>query len=162
MSLWKTLSDVWDKIVVEEGLTRTWPRRTMHRRRESRSLDVEEPYVMEKGKWMFNLRNQAYYKESYITKCQSLLNQEMYWLGDQKWKLIIRCDVLQVTTTKESMPKQDKLWQPSWSQKGMKWQESILCKLKLKKYILYLILSISCRSIKRDITWIANKVSLLT
>jgi hypothetical protein len=32
---------------------------------------------MEKDKWMFNLRNQAYNKESYITKCQSLLNQEM-------------------------------------------------------------------------------------
>jgi hypothetical protein len=24
--------------------------------------------VMEKGKWMFNLRKQAYYEESYITK----------------------------------------------------------------------------------------------
>jgi hypothetical protein len=24
--------------------------------------------VMEKGKWMFNMRNQAYYEESYITK----------------------------------------------------------------------------------------------
>jgi hypothetical protein len=32
---------------------------------------------MEKGKWMFNLRNQAYYEESYITKFQSLFNQEM-------------------------------------------------------------------------------------
>jgi hypothetical protein len=32
---------------------------------------------MEKGKWMFNLRNQAYYEEFYIAKCQSLLNQEM-------------------------------------------------------------------------------------
>jgi hypothetical protein len=31
--------------------------------------------VMEKGKWMLNLRNQAIYEESYITKCQSLLNQ---------------------------------------------------------------------------------------
>jgi hypothetical protein len=33
--------------------------------------------MMEKGKWMFNPRNQAYYEESYSTKCQSLLNQEM-------------------------------------------------------------------------------------
>jgi hypothetical protein len=33
--------------------------------------------MMEKGKWMFNLRNQDYYEESYITKCQSLLNQEI-------------------------------------------------------------------------------------
>jgi hypothetical protein len=33
--------------------------------------------VIEKDKWMFNLRNQAYYKESYITKCQSLFNREM-------------------------------------------------------------------------------------
>jgi hypothetical protein len=40
------------------------------------------------------------------------------------------------------MPKQDQMWQPSWSQKEMKWQQSALCKLKLKKYILYLILSV--------------------
>jgi hypothetical protein len=32
---------------------------------------------MEKGKWISNLRNQAYYEESYITKRQSLLNLEM-------------------------------------------------------------------------------------
>jgi hypothetical protein len=32
---------------------------------------------MEKGKWMFNPRNQTKYEESYITKCQSLLNLEM-------------------------------------------------------------------------------------
>jgi hypothetical protein len=56
-------------MVVEEGLTRTWPRWTMHRRRASESLDVEEPYVMEKGKWMFNPMNKAIYEESHITKC---------------------------------------------------------------------------------------------
>jgi hypothetical protein len=33
--------------------------------------------VIEKGKWMFNLRNQAIHEESHITKCQSLLNQDM-------------------------------------------------------------------------------------
>jgi hypothetical protein len=49
----------------------------MHQGRVSGSLDVKELYVMEKGKWMFNSRNQAYYEESYITKCQSLLNQEV-------------------------------------------------------------------------------------
>jgi hypothetical protein len=64
-------------MVVEEGLTRTWPRWTMHRRRASGSLDVEKPYVMENGKWMFNPRNQAIHEESHITKCQSLLNQDM-------------------------------------------------------------------------------------
>jgi hypothetical protein len=32
---------------------------------------------MEKGKWMFNLKNQAIHEESDITKCQSLLNQDM-------------------------------------------------------------------------------------
>jgi hypothetical protein len=100
MSLWKKWSDEWDKIVVEEGLTRTWPRWTIHWRRASGSLGVKESYVMDKGKWKFNLRNQAYYEESYITKCQSLFNQEMKWLGYQKWKLIIRCEVLQVTTSK--------------------------------------------------------------
>jgi hypothetical protein len=44
----------------------------------------------------------------------------------------------------------------------MKWQDSILCQLKLKELILYLILSIDCCSIKMDTTWIANKVSMLT
>jgi hypothetical protein len=32
---------------------------------------------MEKGKLMFNAKNQANYEESHITKCQSLLNQDM-------------------------------------------------------------------------------------
>jgi hypothetical protein len=40
------------------------------------------------------------------------------------------------------MSKQDQVWQPSLSQKEMKWQESTLCKRKLKKSILYVILSI--------------------
>jgi hypothetical protein len=62
----------------------------------------------------------CYYEESYITKWHSLLNQDMMWHGDQKWKLIIWCEVLHVTTSKESMLKQDQMWQPSWSQKGMK------------------------------------------
>jgi hypothetical protein len=56
----------------------------MHQRRASESPGTEEPYVMKKGKWMFNMRNQAYYEELYITKCQSLLNQEMEWLEYQK------------------------------------------------------------------------------
>jgi hypothetical protein len=49
----------------------------MQQRRASGSLSVEEPYVMKKGKWMFNPKNQANYEESHITKCQSLLNQDM-------------------------------------------------------------------------------------
>jgi hypothetical protein len=32
--------------------------------------------VMEKGKWMFNSKNQTYYEESYITKCQN----EVTWI----------------------------------------------------------------------------------
>jgi hypothetical protein len=49
----------------------------MHQRRVSGSLGVKEPNMMEKGKWMFNPRNQANYEKSHITKCQSLLNQDM-------------------------------------------------------------------------------------
>jgi hypothetical protein len=49
----------------------------MHRRRASGSLGVEELYVMEKGKWMFNPKNQDIHEESHITKCQSLLNQDI-------------------------------------------------------------------------------------
>jgi hypothetical protein len=100
MSLWKTWSDAWDKIIIEEGLIRTWSRWTIHQRRASRSLGIKEPNVIEKGKWIFNSRNQSYNEESYIIKCQSLLNQEMKWLVCWKWKLIIRCEVLQVTTSK--------------------------------------------------------------
>jgi hypothetical protein len=131
MSLWKTWSNVWDKIVVVEGLTRTWPRWTMHQRRASWGLGIDEPYVIEKGKWIFNLRNQAYYEESYITS-QSLLNQEVKWLGYQKWKLIILYEVLQVTTSKGSMPKQNQMWHLSWSQKEMKWQDSILMQAQVE------------------------------
>jgi hypothetical protein len=64
-------------MVVEKGLTRTWLRWTMHQRRASESLIFQEHYVMKKGKWILNLRNQAIYEESHITKCQSLLNQDM-------------------------------------------------------------------------------------
>jgi hypothetical protein len=62
----------------------------MHRRSASGSLGIEVPDVIKKGKWMFNPRNQASNEESHITKCQSLLNQDMMWHVDQKWKLIIR------------------------------------------------------------------------
>jgi hypothetical protein len=61
----------------EKGLIMTWSRWIMHRRRASRSLDIEKPYVMEKGKWTFNQKNKAIHEESHITKCQSLLNQDM-------------------------------------------------------------------------------------
>jgi hypothetical protein len=64
-------------MVAEEGLIRIWPRWTIHWRRASGSLDVEEPYAMENDKWMFNSRNQAIHEESHITKCQSLLIQDM-------------------------------------------------------------------------------------
>jgi hypothetical protein len=49
----------------------------MHQIRASGSLNVEKPYVMENDKWMFNSRNQAIHEESHITKCQSLLNQDI-------------------------------------------------------------------------------------
>jgi hypothetical protein len=142
MSLWKIWSVVWDKMIVEEGLTRIWSRWTVHQRRASESLGVEVPYVIENGKWIFNLRNQASHEELHITKCQSLPNQDMKWHRDENYKLIIWYEVLHITTSKESMPKQDQIWRPSWSQKEMKWQDSILWKLKLIKSILYLILSI--------------------
>jgi hypothetical protein len=104
----------------------------MHRRRASRSVGVEESNVMEKGKWMFNPRNQTYYEKSDITKHQSLLNEEAKWLGYQKWKLIIWYEVLQVTTCKESMPKKNQMWHLSWSQKEMKWQDSILMQAQVE------------------------------
>jgi hypothetical protein len=77
------------------------------------------------------------------------LSVNLYWiktwsdLDIQCRKLIIWCEVLQVTTSRESMPKQDQMWQPSQSQREMKWQESTLYKLKLKKCILCFILSMN-------------------
>jgi hypothetical protein len=65
-------------MVVEEELIRTWPRWTIHRIRASESLVVEEPYVMENGKWMFNPKNQVIHDESHITKCQSLFHVESH------------------------------------------------------------------------------------
>jgi hypothetical protein len=50
-------------MIVEERLIRTWPQWTMYQRRASESVGVEEPYVMERGKWMFNPRNQAIHEE---------------------------------------------------------------------------------------------------
>jgi hypothetical protein len=41
------------------------------------SLCVEVSNVMEKDKWMFNIWNQASHKESHISKCHSLLNQDI-------------------------------------------------------------------------------------
>jgi hypothetical protein len=41
----------------------------MHQRRASGSLGIEVPDVMEEGKCMFNLRNEAKYEKSYIIKC---------------------------------------------------------------------------------------------
>jgi hypothetical protein len=49
----------------------------MQQRRASGSLGVEVPDVMEKGKCMFNLRNQARHEKSHITKYQSSVNQDM-------------------------------------------------------------------------------------
>jgi hypothetical protein len=44
---------------------------------EEAGVLVDVPDVIEKGKWMFNLRNQSIHKESHISKCQSLLNQDI-------------------------------------------------------------------------------------
>jgi hypothetical protein len=112
MGSWKTWSVVWNKMVVKEGLRRTWPHWTIRRRRASGSISVELLDVMKKGKCMFNPRNQARHEESHITKCQSLLNQDMKWLGDQKWKLTIRCEVLQVATSKSKCQRKIKCDNP--------------------------------------------------
>jgi hypothetical protein len=61
----------------------------MHQRRASGSLGVEIPDVMEKGKQKFNWKNQASHEESYVSKCQSLLNQDIKWHENQKLKLIL-------------------------------------------------------------------------
>jgi hypothetical protein len=94
----------------------------MHQRRASESLGVEVPDVMEKGKWMFNLKNQGSHEESHISKCQSLLSQDIKWLGDQKWKLIIRFEVSQVTISKSKAKAKADVATPI-KQKEMKWQQ---------------------------------------
>jgi hypothetical protein len=49
----------------------------MYWRRASGSLSVEVPDLMKNGKWIFNSRNQTSHEESYISKYQSLLNQDI-------------------------------------------------------------------------------------
>jgi hypothetical protein len=140
MGRWKTWSDVWDMMIVEEWLIRIYPRWTMHQRIASESLDVEVPDMMEKGKWIFNLKNQSSLEVSHISKCQSLLNQDINWFGDQK--RIIWFQVLQVTTYKSKCQSNITCGNPYEVKKEVKWQQPDLCKLKLKKCIWYLILSI--------------------
>jgi hypothetical protein len=65
----------------------------------------------------------------------------MKWLWDQKWKSMIQFEVSQVTTFKSQSQRKSSCGNPQ-SQKEIKWQQSTLCKLKLKKYISYLILSV--------------------
>jgi hypothetical protein len=50
--------------------------------------------MMEKGKWMFNLKNQAYYEESYITKC----NTPCYGSPSLSLIIIISCLVMHDVT----------------------------------------------------------------
>jgi hypothetical protein len=154
MSLWKTWSDVRDKMVVEEGLTWTWLWRTMHQRRASGSLGVEKLYVIEKVKWMFNPRIQAIHEESYITRCQSLLNQDMKWCGDQKWKLILWCEVLQVTTSKSQCQSKIKCGNPHKVKK--KWSgKNQPCASSSWREVFYILSWLwEWRSIKRDTIWI--------
>jgi hypothetical protein len=52
------------------------------------------------GQMDVHSKESCYYEESYITKYQSLLNQDMKWRRYQIWKLTIQCEVLQVTTSK--------------------------------------------------------------
>jgi hypothetical protein len=49
---------------------------------------------------MLNPMDQASHEESHFSKYQSLLNQDMELLRDQKWKLIIWIKVSQVTSSR--------------------------------------------------------------
>jgi hypothetical protein len=86
-----------------------WVRQDSSWRRINKDSAATMNHTSEKSKWESWHRGTVYdgegqmnvqYEESYITMCQSLFNQEMKWLGYQKWKLIIRYEVLQVTTSK--------------------------------------------------------------
>ncbi len=77
MSLWKTWSDEWDMMVVEEGLTRTWPWWTMHRRRASESLGIEVPNVMERSSGC-SIRGIKLVMKNHIS-----LSVNLYWI--KKW-----------------------------------------------------------------------------
>jgi hypothetical protein len=85
ISLWKTWSNVWDMMVVEEWLIRTCPWWTMHRRRASRISKSEES---------------TSHEESHISKCQYLLNQD--W--KVSWRSKVKFDhmdwSLPITTSK--------------------------------------------------------------
>jgi hypothetical protein len=57
----------------------------MHWRRASGSLGVVVPDMMQKGKWMFNPRNQASHEESHITVSISIESRyEVAWRSKVK------------------------------------------------------------------------------
>jgi hypothetical protein len=67
-----------------------------------------------------------------------LINQDIKWHADQKWSLDWSIP------NHKSMSKEDHMWEPSWSQKKRSEVVSInIVQSPVKKYILYLILSIS-------------------
>jgi hypothetical protein len=58
---------------------------------------------MEKSKCMLNPMDQASHEELHFSNYQSLLNQDMEWLEDQKWKLIIWIEASQVTSSRNDV-----------------------------------------------------------
>jgi hypothetical protein len=60
------------------------------------------------------------------------IESKMKWLGYQRWKLIKCVEYWKLYPWRVNA-KERSNWQPSWSQKEEKWQQSIWCKLKLKK-----------------------------
>jgi hypothetical protein len=138
-----------NKMIVEEGLTRTWPRWTMHQRRANG--------VLASRYWMWWRRASGCLIRGIklAMKNHISLSVNLYWIkiwsdwdiksGNwsysvkyyKSWPLRVNAEAKSSVAT-------------LMNSREMKWKESILCKLKFKKCILYSILSIDCCSIKRD------------
>jgi hypothetical protein len=148
MNIWKTWSDVCDNIVVEEGLTNTLTQWTMHWRRVSGVLASR--YRM----WWRRVSECSIRGIKLAMKNHISLSVNLYWIkisSDLEFKSanwsymgsIPSHDLLRVNAKARSNVA------TLIKSKNMKWWESILCKLKLQKCILYLILSI-CMSLYQE------------
>jgi hypothetical protein len=66
--------------------------------------------VMEKGKWMFNLRNQTSHQESHVSKCQSLLNPRVNVKARSSVAILMKSKRDEVTTINIVQAQVEKLY----------------------------------------------------
>jgi hypothetical protein len=85
--------------------------------------------VATKSKRILNPMDQISHEESHFSNYQSLLNQDMEWLGDQKQKLNIWFKVSQITNSRNDDKVKTQV--ATWRWKKEKWQYTSLTFISL-------------------------------